>query len=347
MVARRLCLPTLALLVWHSGSVLLAQRVDRQAVPTILFNHQDAHPISVAPFSFTSSQCDGQEDVFFDLVGHTIENGNILRVSADGQRVQSARLPTGLGKHGEWHYSVTSDGTLYAIFSEASAHRLIELSTSNEESRRTTLQLPRYFHVHSFAVLPEGNLMVAGSVPTDETSSNPRELPLLAWLTSDGQVLRQEAQGELFDPSTFRSESFIAAGRLNTFVATSSSKIRVFSARGDLMQTFPFVKPTPNSSVSSLQLVAGQIAIRFVHPALTAASESGSAKQAGISWGSYYGPLTDSWLLVNAVNGDAEAFYEMPADFAGSAMCYLGSHAFLYYQVKSGKPAFVRASRFP
>jgi hypothetical protein len=346
MVARRLWLPTLALLIWQSRSVLLAQQVDRQAVPTIQLNLQDAHPISVAPFSFSSSQCDGQEDVFFDLVGHTIAIGNILRVSADGQRVQPTRLPTDLGKNGEWHYSVTSDGTLYAIFSEASDHRLIEVSTSNEESRRTTLQLPRYFHVHSFAVLPEGNLMVAGSVPTDETS-NGRELPLLAWLTSDGQVLRQEVQGELFDASTFRSESFIAAGRLNTFVATSSSNIRVFSARGDLIQTFPLVKPTPDSSVSSLQLVAGQIAIRFVHPALTAAGESGSAKETGRSSSSYYGPLTNTWLLVNAVSGDAEAFYEMPPDFVGSAMCYLGSHAFLYYQARSGKPAFVRATRFP
>jgi hypothetical protein len=339
--------PILALLIWHSASVLLGQQADRQAVPTIVFNRQDVQPISTAPFSFSSTQCDEHGDVFFDLVGQTITNGNILRVSADGQHVNQARLPTDLGKHGEWHYSVAADGALYAIYSEASDHRLIELSTSSGEVRRTTLQLPRYFHVHSFAVLPERNLMIAGSVPMDENSTVAKESPLLAWLAPDGRVLRQEAQGEPFNPSSFPSESFVAAGKLNTFIATTGSKISVFSAGGDLIQTFRLSKPSLDSWVSGLMFADANIAIEFERPATASTSGLASANGSGKPTDPYFGPLTQIWLLANPLNGEAEAFYEMPPDFIGSAMCYLGGHDFLYLQVTNGKPTVVRATKFP
>jgi hypothetical protein len=347
MVAKRLSKPILALLICHSALTLLGQSADHQAVPTILFNQQDVHPISTFPFSSSSVQCDARGNAFFDLVGQTVESGDILRVSADDQNVNPVRLPTDLGKDGEWHYSVASDGKLYAIFSEASDHRLIELSPSNEELRRTTLQLPRYFHVHSFAVLPGGNLMVAGSVPMDETSTVRKESPLLVWLAPDGRVLRQESQGATFDPASVQSECFIAAGRLDTFIATNGSIFEVFSARGELIQTFPFSKPSPESWVSGLSLADAHVAIEFSRPVTTAAIEGVSASESGKAPGPYFGPLTQTWLLANAVNGEAEAFYEMPPDFVGSALCYLGGHEFLYFQVKNEKPILLRATTFP
>ncbi|WP_433967822.1 hypothetical protein [Tunturiibacter gelidiferens] len=347
MVLTHFSSPTLALLIWHSASVLLGQQPNGQALPTIVLNHQDSYSISTAPFSFTSTQCDGRGDVFFDLLGRKIANGNILRASADGQHLDQARLPTDLGKHGEWHYSVTYEGALYAIFSEASDHRLIELSTSNEEVRRTTLQLPRYFHVHSFAVLPEGNLMVAGSIPVGKTSVVAKEAPLLVWLAPDGRVLRQEVLGEPINPLFFRSESFIATGRLHTFVATTGSAISEFSPRGDLIQTFRLPKPSLDSWIVGLEFGDAHIAVEFAHPDTAAASASASASGSDKPSGLYFGPVTQTWLMVNPVSGEAEGFYEMPPNFIGSAMCYLGGHDFLYLQVTNGKPTIVRATKFP
>jgi len=138
---------------------MLAQQTGPPPPSTIQFNQRDAHPVSVSLFSFSSSQCDAQGDVFFDLVGRIVEAGNILRVAQDGQRVDRVRLPADLGEEGEWHFSVDPDGTLYAIFSHTDDQRLIQFSSSNEEVRRTSLQLPPSFHPRSFAVSQNGALL--------------------------------------------------------------------------------------------------------------------------------------------------------------------------------------------
>jgi len=76
-------------------------------------------------------------------------------------------------------------------------------------------------------------------------------------------------------------------------------------------------------------------------------SASGKAESANKPSLPYFGPLAQTWLLVNASNGEPEGFYQMPHDFVGSALCYAGNHEFLYFQVKDGHPSLVRASKFP
>jgi hypothetical protein len=326
---------------------MLVQQTGPPTPPTIQFNQQDAHPVSVSPFSFSSSQCDAQGDVFFDLAGPIIEVGNILRVSQDGQRVDRVRLPADLGDEGELHFSVDPDGTLYAIFSHADDHRLIQFSSSNEEVRRISLQLPPSFHPRSFAVSHNGSSMIFGSVPVNEPSPATNQTPLTVWLDPDGRLIRKTVQGKNFDLSSDLTETLIASGRLNTFIATTASTIEISSPRGELLHTFPLLKPTKDSNASSLQLVNGVIAVDFAYPEPSASGKAESANKAEKRLLPYFGPLAQTWLLVNAINGEPEGFYQMPHDFVGSALCYSGNHEFLYLQAKDGHPSLVRASKFP
>lgn len=158
----------LSVVLWTPGSVLHAQQSNTPTVPTITLHARGAHTVAGPLFSSSSNECDGQGNVFFDLKGPIMFAGNILRISEDGQYTRPIPLPTGLakkGEWGEWHYSVDPDGSLYAVFSQVENHVLIHLSSSGDEVSRTTLQLPRYFYVSSFAVLPDGRSMIFGYVP--------------------------------------------------------------------------------------------------------------------------------------------------------------------------------------
>lgn len=334
----------LSVVLWMPGSVLHAPQLNTPTVPTITLHARGAHTIAGPLFSFSSHECDGRGNVFFGLAGSVQFAGNILRISEDGQYTRPIPLPTGLGKNGVWHYSLDPDGGLYAIFSEVENHVMIHLSSSGDEVSRTTLQLPRYFHVHSFAVLSDGRSMFFGSVPSSETSAETTDIPFSIWLDSSGRLVRKTQPGKEFSPSSNQPDGLIAAGRPGTFIEATNSEIRVFGAGGDLLQTFSIVKPTKDSFSSSLQFVDGYIAIAFDYPANTGSTEDESANKSESPPAPYFGPLEQIWLVANPASGEVEAFYKMSNDVTGSALCYLGHREFLYLTVKDGHPTLVEAS---
>ncbi|HEY6376042.1 MAG TPA: hypothetical protein VIX90_11030 [Edaphobacter sp.] len=322
---------------------LRAQQPDITIPPTFSLHIRDTHPVASPPISFSFTQCDGRGNVYFDLTGTSLFGGNILRVSGDGQEVRPISLPTSLGKYGEWHYSVDQDGGLYAIFSEAENHVLVHLSLSGEEMYRTTLSLPLYFHVYSFAVLPDGRSMFFGSLPSRETSAS-NEIPFSIWLDAGGRLVRKTPPEKQFSPSTDRPDGLVAAGRPGTFIEATTSEIRVFAADGNLLQTFPIIQPTKDSFVSSLQLVDGLIAIAFQHPANTGSTEAEGTSKSESSPAPYSVLLEQIWLVANPVSGELKAFYNKPKDFVGSTVCYLGHREFLYMTVKDRRLWFMEAS---
>lgn len=337
----------LSVVLWMPGSVLHAQQSNTPTVPTITLHARGAHTVAGPLFSSSSNECDGQGNVFFDLKGPIMFAGNILRISEDGQYTRPIPLPTGLakkGEWGEWHYSVDPDGSLYAVFSQVENHVLIHLSSSGDEVSRTTLQLPRYFYVSSFAVLPDGRSMFFGYVPSSETSAETTDIPLSIWLDSSGRLVRKTQPGKEFSPTLNQPDGVIAAGGPSTFIEVISSEIRVFGAGGDLLHTFGFAKPTKDSIASNLQFVDGYIGIAFQHPANTGSTEGESANKSEGPPGPYFGPLEQIWLLANPSSGEVTAFYKMSKDFTGSALCYLGHRVFLYLTVKDGHPTLVEAS---
>ncbi len=331
----------LSVVLWMSGSVLHAQQSSIPTVPTITLHARGTHTIAGPLFSFSSHECDGRGNLFFGLAGSPQFAVNIRRISADGQYTKPIPLP-GLGKNGVWHFSVDPDGGLYAIFSEVENHVMIHLSSSGDEVSRTTLQLPRYFNANSLAVLPDGRSMFFGSVPSSETSPEAPEIPFSIWLDPVGRLVRKTPPGKEFSPSTEHLDGLIAAGGPGTFIEAINSEIRVFG--GDLLRTFPMVKPTKDSFASNLQLVDGYIAITFQHPANTGTTEGESANKSEGPPAPYYGPLEQIWLLANSSSGEVVAFYEMSKDFTGSALCYLGHREFLYLTVKDGHPILVETS---
>lgn len=170
------------------------------------------------------------------------------------------------------------------------------------------------------------------------------QTPFTVWLDGDGRLIRKTVQGKNFDLSSDRTETLIASGGLNTFIATTPSTIEISSPRGELLQTFPLLKPTKESHTSSIQLVKRVIAINFSYPDSSATVQTENANKPSLP---YFGPLAQTWLLVNSSNGEPESFYQMPRDFVGSALCCIGNHEFLYFKVKDGHPSLVRASKSP
>jgi hypothetical protein len=263
----------------------------------------------------------------------------ILRISEDGKDEMPFPLPKDLGNSGEWHYSVDQGGGVYILYSKAETHVLSHLSSSGGLLNRTTLQLPRYFHTHSFAVLPDQTTMFLGSMPISETDVNSKSTRLSIWLGQNGKLVRTVQSGQQFSPMDFM-DGLVVAGESDTFIEAINSEIRVFSPQGDLLKTFSIVKPTADSFATNLQLVDETIAVAFSH-AVDAAPQIVAAPQIA----AVPKVLEEIWLLVNASNGDAEGFYKMPHNFVGSTLCYLGELRFLNITVQNGRNLFVEASQ--
>jgi hypothetical protein len=175
--------------------------------------------------------------------------------------------------------------------------------------------------------------MFFGSMPISETDVNPNSKPLSIWLGPNGKLVRTVQSGQQFSPMDFM-DGLVVAGESDTFIEAINSEIRVFSPQGDLLKTFPIVKPTADSFATNLQLVDATIAVAFSH-AVDAPSQIAAVPKV----------IEEIWLLVNASNGDAEGFYKMPHNFVGSTLCYLGELRFLNITVQNGRNLFVEASQ--
>jgi hypothetical protein len=308
----------------------LAQRVSTPSAPTIILDGRIRHPVGVPPFSATSNQCDKKENVFFDLTGSTYSLQTILRISANGQDAMPIRVPVDLASNkGEWQFSIDSDGGVYLLFSHVDQHELMHYMSTGEQVSRLSVQLPKYYYTHSFAVLPDKRSMFFGFVPVDEMSATTSQRPLSVWLDSSGKLVRSTQSGRevsLTDPQ----DGLVTGGRPGTFIEAVNSEIRIFGAQGERLQTFRINKPTADSFATILQVVNGQVAIAFSHSAGT-----DSAQDA----------LEQTWLLVDPSTGVSDGFYKMPDDFTGSALCYLGQQKFLYMTVKDGANVFIEANQ--
>ncbi|MGI4829721.1 MAG: hypothetical protein ACRYFU_16225 [Janthinobacterium lividum] len=333
-------------ILWAPASTSGMQQTDvPAAVPTIILRAGIIHNVASSPVSSTSNECDGRGYVFFELyeASRMFSENAILRSSEDGKEVRSFSFPNDLGKRGDWHYSVDGAGGLYVTHSELDNHVLVHLSTTGEVSR-TKLELPAYFYVHSFAVLPDGRSMFVGSMPSSQTASEYTESPVSIWLDPSGKIVQKTSPGRPFSVSLTPFDGFVVPGMPGTFVEAGSSEIKIFGARGDLIETLPVVKPTKDSFASGLQFVDGTIAIVFQHPAGAGSFEPKGTSKAEGSSTPYVGPLEQIWLLENPITGQNEAYYKMPKDFLGSALCYLGHQGFLYLTMKDKRASLVEAA---
>jgi hypothetical protein len=330
----------LGLVLWAPCSALREQKAEIAGPPTFNLQVRHSYPIASPPITVMPRDCDERGNVYFDIARPYVE-ANVLRISRDGQDVKRISFPTGLGKHGEWEYSVDPDGSLYALFSEAENHLLMHFSFSGTETSRITLSLPENFHVHSFVVLPDGRSMFFGSIPSKKTETEYDEIPSSIWLDPSGRVVRKTPPGKPFAPSTDRPDGLITAGKPGTFIEATTSKINLYSGGGELLRTFPIIKPTKDSFLVYLRLVDGQIALSFAYSAI---QDDGSKRSDSPSVPRSR-PLKETWLLVDPVSGELKAFYNQPEDLFGSAVCYLGNHEFLYLTVKDRRAWFVDASQ--
>jgi hypothetical protein len=293
--------------------------------------------VEVPTFVSSSSQCDSAGNIFFGVTSPTYAVQVILRIAQDGKGTVPFPLPSGLGKSGEWHYSSDGNGGLYILYSEVENHVMIHLSPWGERLSTANLHLPRYFHTHSFAVLPDQRVMAFGSVPLSETVAVTNEKPISVWVDPSGNLVRQAKSGDEFSPED-PLDGLVTLAGTDSFIEAINSEVRVFSPEGRLVKAFPITKPTPNAFATVLQVQDGTIAIAYSHLANGTSSEEAAPTPK-------YGALLQTWLLLDATSGSVEGYYGMPTGFTGSALCYAGNYKFVNLTVKDGHPVFVSAGK--
>lgn len=341
-----------ALIVLSFSRLALSQSGPSAAhdVPRYLLQVTDARPISTPPFSFSSAQCDSTGNVYLELPDRLYSLKAILRVSSDGKTVTPIPLPTDLGSNGEWHYYVSQDSSLFVTYSEASKNVMIRYSPSGIELGRTNLELPTYFHIHSFAVHDRGDGLFFGSTSSSSadlsgvpqsTSSVPaqKDTPYTIWLDQSGRLVKKITQGERFLRSDFQADGLTIPTSPMRYVMATTSKVSELSSFGETTRSFNLVPSIKGSTLSGIQYHNGEIALVVARPqgSPIASSDSDASTEP------YFGPMVHDWLVVNLVTGEEAAWYQSPKDIVGTALCYLGDRHFLYFTVKDSQPTLVEA----
>jgi len=233
-------------------------------VQTFLLEKHATYPILIPPFSSQSDKCDAQGNIFFEIAAKTMSSVKIiLSVPRNGGDPTPIPLPSDLGSTGEWRMAAGLDGMLFALYSEGDKHLLISFTASGKELKRITLQLPRYFHVHSFAINQAGNGMFFGSAPVSDNAAVSRHRLQTIWLNRDGEAVLATPLGKSIDLSMERPDGQIVEGPSNTFLEVSRSVLTSFDEKGNVVRTFPIPQAPNGSFVSNLQYVDDLAAIEF------------------------------------------------------------------------------------
>jgi hypothetical protein len=165
----------------------------------------------------------------------------------------------------------------------------------------------------------------------------------MIWFDTTGKVTREAPFGKEFSLSITQQDGRITAGKPGIFYVATHSEVNEFGSGGDLIRTFPITAPDKDAQISRVQSVEGQLALEFFYPAKN--PTKGQTVTPATPTTPYLGPFDQSWLIVNTVTAEMEAYYDTPAGFTGQSLCYLGRRSFVYYTVKDGDPFIVDADQ--
>ena len=250
-------------LIWLMAISTDAQKygVSEDTVPVIGLRALITHPVPVPAFRFQSNQCDSVGNVFFDVTGDYYKVKTFVKMSIDGTIAQPFLPPPSvLGKSSEWHYSVDQEGGLYILYSRVEDHVLVHLSASGKKLSDKTLQLPRYFHPNSFAVLPDQRALIDGYVPTSETTAK----PLSIYLDSNGSPVRTlhgRSEISIMD----NRDGLVVAEGTTSFIELFGETLTNFDPQGNVLWAYSLTKPSKYAFATNLQFVNGFVAITYAH----------------------------------------------------------------------------------
>jgi len=341
------CKLLMTLCVFLSAQNLRAQQVAVEEVPWFKLNLGTLNMLNVPPFSFNGAQCDKTGRAYFSISDPAYSTRLILSFSRDGRSPVPFLFPKDLDASAEWHFAISPDAEIYAIasvFTGDGTHTLIRYTSSGDVIARTLLQLPKGFLINSFAIQSNGRSMIQGFTP-NRVNESP-DTGTAPTVTGNSQTVFLDQNGKqvlLKNGKTFSliagAPGLVAAKNNGTFVEVSDTSLTVFSQSGDVLTSLPAVKPYTDSKPAKLEYIDGQIAIDFtrVDPAQGKALDP---KHPELK----FGPLEETWLLLNSEDGTVKGFYRLPEGFVGSSLCYLGSGEFLTIAVRERQAVFLTAT---
>lgn len=183
-----------------------------------------------------------------------------------------------------------------------------------------------------------GSVIVSKEGESHALNQSITSTPLLIWMSSRGRIIKQISFGKAFDRASSVPNGMVATGPPGTFFLGTNSEIYEYGEEGGVIKVLPLNAPANHSIITAIQYVDGRIALVFSYPV----SEVGRSLKSDDNAEPYFGSLAQAWFIENVTTGEAEAFYEAPDAFKGTALCYQGGRSFLFTTVKAGQPYIIQ-----
>lgn len=260
-------------------------------------------------------------------------------MSADGKTALPLMVSSQSQAEGaQVSYYVAPSGDVYTVLSSAGQATMTRRSSAGEMVSRITLPLPRYFLLQSFAVLNDKSAQFLGIAPLSETSVNPSYQSQALWIDPAGSVIHVAKNG-MDVPDAQSDHAVVTTDGNSRFIEYMDGKLIVFTEKGEISAKYAVRLPSSDYFVTGIQYLGGKVALK-VSQVVDESNQPMKSRS-----GKRFGPLKQSWLLVDMSDGAVGGLYAMPPTFVGSAECYLAGGHFLYSYVESGQRQLVEVAR--
>lgn len=288
-------------------------------------------PLSVPPFGyFGTPQCDAAGRMFFKASVPPLGIGMVyLSISADGQRQSIYQLPKSLLKQRlDTLFYAASDGRFYILAHGPQIGIMwIRYETDGTVDKEVTLKTPANVFLDSFAVTPQGYLLLMAHHLIDGKQGTSEGAAYRAIFSPSGDVVKILPAGVSKSGQSGATPG-LSGNRVTTdgetFYWLSNNEMTVMDTDGSVIASYVIAAPTPKADAEGLRVSGSMAEITF-------GADAGIGK-----------PVQSSYLVVDALTGSPYGLYLPPAQSMNLA-CFSAKQGFTFLKYSSGRSSLVQA----
>ncbi|MGB6134665.1 MAG: hypothetical protein WBG54_23005 [Acidobacteriaceae bacterium] len=310
----------------HAPATALSEAPQPILFPTTL-DIFSSTPLSVPPFGyFGAAQCDASGRMYFAAGNPLAADVTYLSISSDGQQENVYSLPKAVldAPHNVSFYAAGDGEMHFLVVQPGVSVTWLRFDKDGRLSGTEVLPVPTNIDVNSFAVTPEGYLLLLGYHPLTTAHGADDGSSYRAIFDINGKriaTLSQEKESSGTDPSNGPSQEAVTAWGGN-FYWIDGQSIVVMDTTGNVVRSLPFSMPSKTARVLGLHLSGGLAEITFLDIKAR--------------------PQT-RYLIVNAATGDAYGIYLPPEGEPMNLVCYDAKEGFTFLGVMGGHLSLVQA----
>lgn len=286
-------------------------------------------PLSVPPFGyFGAAQCDASGRMYFAAGNPPSAEATYLSISSDGQQQFVYSLPKAVldAPHNVSFYAASDGEMHFLVVQPGVSVTWLRFDKDGRLSGTEVLPVPTNIDVNSFAVTPEGYLLLLGYYPLTTKHGADDGSSYRAIFDVNGTrvaTLAQEKESSGTDPSNGPSQEAVTAWGGN-FYWIDGQSIVVMDTTGNVVRSLPFSMPSKTARVLGLHLSGGLAEVTFLD--INARPQT-------------------RYLILNAATGDAYGIYLPPEGEPMNLVCFDSKEGFGFLAVKGGHLSLVQALR--